>query len=1166
MTIDTVAPGSVYHSSRELHMSRHPTPLPVSFGIEPLRESECLRISLRVQSATDCTLHWGIRSRLGGPWKCPPPEWCPEQTEFTDVAARTPFVPVDGNLREVTLALAQPASRDMLVFVIHLPRENRWIRNGQGDFVIELPSHKPSLDPAELLQREYPHATVRRFPLDAGYRLAVVVIPSATSLHLALACDVDGPLVLHWGLGRRPRSHWQAPATDWLPANSTLHDARAARTPFALRNHLHWLAFDLPLPAIQATPWLNFVLHQTESNAWLKCHQQDLAVQLIERPPAARLGSALLDELADTILEAEVDRSSWTLMHRYHLCHDLIGRTETDPRGLALLFVWLRYSATRQLDWQRNYNTKPRELSQAQDRLTGRIAALWRQHPAARPWARLLLSHLGRGGDGQRVRDEILQIMHRNHLKEVAHDFIEQWHQKLHNNTTPDDVVICQAYLAFLRHHGDLGQFYRVLEQGGVTRQRLLSFERPIRSDPVYLPDRRDALLAEFENYLRILKALHSGADLEAAITALNGRAGELAHDLDVLLDDFRPGLRRADRILSLRERLSQWLVHENDLGLLRDLLFLDLALESALRNEVERCDLGATSPGDLERWLVAAWKNVRLSGDDEELQAAWQHWQAVGSKFGSPDAALRGMSLSERLGRWVQTYTADFSALLQPLASFLGEGCRIDRWVWELFSEEVIRGGPVFALSRVLHVFEARVRREAGVGAWQLISAGPAQGRVRWVDNLLSVQEQRYSEPTVLLAGTVSGEEEVPEGVRAVLTPSRPDLVSHVAVRARNAGLLFASCFDPAVFTQLKGLEGRWLALEPAGGEIRWEETAPAAAPALVASAPVLIRSRREEGSPRWVLTSDEFDAHQVGGKSNNLTKVRSRLPEWIRTPRSLALPFGVCEAVLALPANQAIREQVQQFETNNLPGDLAPQLAGLRQAIGRLVPPAELQQALLAAWQTTGLPALDWNAIWHGVVRVWASKWNDRAVLSRRSRQIPHDAVRMAVLIQEVVPADYAFVLHTVDPIHRDPTQIFIELVLGLGETLVGNHPGRAMGCLVRKTDLAVRLTSYPSKSTALHGKGIIFRSDSNAEDLEGFAGAGLYDSVLAEEAVVRRLDYASERLLQDAGFRDELLRGVARLGLAVEQVLGTPQDIEGAIAGGAYYLVQTRPQVGL
>ncbi len=45
----------------------------------------------------------------------------------------------------------------------------------------------------------------------------------------------------------------------------------------------------------------------------------------------------------------------------------------------------------------------------------------------------------------------------------------------------------------------------------------------------------------------------------------------------------------------------------------------------------------------------------------------------------------------------------------------------------------------------------------------------------------------QVYVEATVLIAKRVTGEEEVPEGVVAVLTPDAPDVLSHVSVRARN-------------------------------------------------------------------------------------------------------------------------------------------------------------------------------------------------------------------------------------------------------------------------------------------------------------------------------------------------------------------------------------------
>jgi alpha-glucan,water dikinase len=44
---------------------------------------------------------------------------------------------------------------------------------------------------------------------------------------------------------------------------------------------------------------------------------------------------------------------------------------------------------------------------------------------------------------------------------------MEEWHQKLHNNTTPDDVPICEAYLAFLEGNGNLGAYWRVLADAG---------------------------------------------------------------------------------------------------------------------------------------------------------------------------------------------------------------------------------------------------------------------------------------------------------------------------------------------------------------------------------------------------------------------------------------------------------------------------------------------------------------------------------------------------------------------------------------------------------------------------------------------------------------------------------------------------------------------------
>lgn len=70
---------------------------------------------------------------------------------------------------------------------------------------------------------------------------------------------------------------------------------------------------------------------------------------------------------------------------------------------------------------------------------------------------------------------------------------------------------------------------------------------------------------------------------------------------------------------------------------------------------------------------------------------------------------------------------------------------------------------------------------------SWQIISPVEAVGYIVVVDELLAVQNKSYEKPTILVANRVKGEEEIPDGTVAVLTPDMPDVLSHVSVRARN-------------------------------------------------------------------------------------------------------------------------------------------------------------------------------------------------------------------------------------------------------------------------------------------------------------------------------------------------------------------------------------------
>ena len=94
---------------------------------------------------------------------------------------------------------------------------------------------------------------------------------------------------------------------------------------------------------------------------------------------------------------------------------------------------------------------------------------------------------------------------------------------------------------------------------------------------------------------------------------------------------------------------------------------------------------------------------------------------------------------------------------------------------------------------------------------------------------------------------------------------------------------------------------------------------------------------------------------------------------------------------------------------------------------------------------------------------------------------------------------------------------------------------------------------MKSLPSKLVSHHiPKGvstIIARSDSNGEDLEGFAGAGLYDSVTVKPPKSRAVNYADEWIVWDAKRRQELMAKLAELAVAIEVEMKAPQTSRGA-----------------
>jgi phosphoglucan,water dikinase len=172
----------------------------------------------------------------------------------------------------------------------------------------------------------------------------------------------------------------------------------------------------------------------------------------------------------------------------------------------------------------------------------------------------------------------------------------------------------------------------------------------------------------------------------------------------------------------------------------------------------------------------------------------------------------------------------------------------------------------------------------------------------------------------------------------------------------------------------------------------------------------------------------------------------------------------------------------------------------------------------------------------------QVWASLWNRRAFLSRQQNRIPDDRIHMAVLVQELLDPELSFVMHTVDPMTGDRDQCQVELVVGLGETLVSaSQPGNAYRLICNRRSGKTELTACASFSMALRPG----------------SGNGIEHS---------RINYTQIPLSADPRYARSIGEKLGKIASVLEQSFGAPQDAEGVVIGDQIYLLQSRPQQGV
>lgn len=190
------------------------------------------------------------------------------------------------------------------------------------------------------------------------------------------------------------------------------------------------------------------------------------------------------------------------------------------------------------------------------------------------------------------------------------------------------------------------------------------------------------------------------------------------------------------------------------------------------------------------------------------------------------------------------------------------------------------------------------------------------------------------------------------------------------------------------------------------------------------------------------------------------------------------------------------------------------------------------DLPDASFAGQQDTFLHVKGTEEVIEYVRKCWASLFEARAIFYREENDFDHSKVLIAVVVQQMVDADKAGVMFTVNPSTGENIAL-IEGSWGLGEAVVSGT--------VTPDNYAVNKEDNEILTVKISDKKSMF-----ANDEEG----------TSKEVPVPE-DLRNKRVLSD----EELIK-LTEMGKRIQAHYGKPQDTEWAMEGENLFLLQSRP----
>lgn len=258
-----------------------------------------------------------------------------------------------------------------------------------------------------------------------------------------------------------------------------------------------------------------------------------------------------------------------------------------------------------------------------------------------------------------------------------------------------------------------------------------------------------------------------------------------------------------------------------------------------------------------------------------------------------------------------------------------------------------------------------------------------------------------------------------------------------------------------------------------------------------------------------------EKTDLPFVGGKGLNLGLLQKA---------GFHVPDGFCITTEAYRASR---------QSTSLPKDMVSEiiiayerLGSGRVAVRSSATAEDLPDASFAGQQDTFLNIQGQEELIGAIENCWASLNSERAVSYRQQQGIDDEKIAMAVVIQKMLTPDSSGVMFTVSPGNEE--HLMIEASWGLGEAIVSGKVTPDSFTVDRNSRQIVDRT-ISSKKTMITEKGEIT---------------------------------VPEQKQEIPSLKDDQIIQLAQLGLEIEEFYSSPQDVEWALVGDKFYILQSRP----